>query len=378
MTGHGSRNLVVTAALRIALVQTQAENAGAQEISRLLAQGLAARGHEVRQIFFFRRTASFDDVEDAVFCCRERPSSPLALAGLLMRLGKEFRRWKPDVVVTFQHFGNIVGAALARLAGVRRVVANQNTASDTLPRLLIAADKIYGLTGLYDRIIVNSRESEALFGAYPSPYAKRVVRIDHGFADKSVPATKAGARQALRLPADVPLLGCAARLHAVKNLGAAIRVLAINTGQHLALAGQGGEQGSLQRLALDLGVQNRVHFLGELASERMGLFFAALDGFVFPSLAETFGLAAAEAAQAGVPVVANALPILEEVLAVDGEACALFVDVADTAAFAAAARRVVENPALAATLTGRGRRLATRFPLDRMIRRYVEVIESLN
>src|SRR4051812_37821310 len=39
---------------RIVLVQTQAENAGAQEITRLLGRGLAARGYEVFNIFFFR------------------------------------------------------------------------------------------------------------------------------------------------------------------------------------------------------------------------------------------------------------------------------------------------------------------------------------
>ena len=75
--------MIAARPLRIALVQTQAENAGAQEISHLLAKGLEARGHAVRQIFFFRRTASFDNVPNAVFCCRERPSGPLAFWNFL-------------------------------------------------------------------------------------------------------------------------------------------------------------------------------------------------------------------------------------------------------------------------------------------------------
>ena len=57
---------------RIALVQTQAENAGAQEISRLIAADLAARGYDVRQLFFFRRTASFDTRADVEFFASER------------------------------------------------------------------------------------------------------------------------------------------------------------------------------------------------------------------------------------------------------------------------------------------------------------------
>ena len=46
---------------RILLIQTQAENAGAQEISRLIGAGLAARGYDVRHLFFFRKTRSFDE-----------------------------------------------------------------------------------------------------------------------------------------------------------------------------------------------------------------------------------------------------------------------------------------------------------------------------
>lgn len=364
--------------LRIALIQTQAENAGAQEISRLLAPGLEARGHHVRQIFFFRRTASFDDVGNAIFCCAERPSGARQLLDFLLRLRGLLRHDKPDVVVTFQHFGNLVGAVVARAVGIRRVVANQNTAPTALTRALKVADALYGMAGLYDRVIVNSAESQSLFGAYPRAYAKRVVRIDHGFANKSVAIDAAAARAALGLPADVELLGCAARLHPDKNLTAAIEMVALSPGQHLALAGQGMARADLERLAVERGVRDRVHFLGELTSERIGLFFAALDCFVFPSRSETFGLAAAEAAQAGVPIVSNRLSIMMDVLSVEGQPCALFVDVNDAPAFAAAVRRVLDDPALAAALTERGRRLDTRFPLDGMIQGYIDVIESLS
>ncbi|MBE7204273.1 MAG: glycosyltransferase family 1 protein, partial [Parafilimonas terrae] len=94
--------------LRVALVQTQAENAGAQQISRLVSRGLEQRGHEVRQVFFFRRTSSFDDVDNAVTCWPERPSGVLGLARFLLRFRAVLRRMKPDVVITFQHFGNLI------------------------------------------------------------------------------------------------------------------------------------------------------------------------------------------------------------------------------------------------------------------------------
>ena len=102
-------------------------------------------------------------------------------------------------------------------------------------------------------------------------------------------------------------------LHPGKNLGSAIKLLA-DRDWNLALAGQGPARAELAALAKSLGVADRVHFLGELAPDRIGFFLRSLDVFVFPSIAETFGLAVVEAAQAGIPVVANDLAVLHETL----------------------------------------------------------------
>lgn len=363
--------------LRIALIQTQAENAGAQEISRLLSRGLQARGHAVRQIFFFRRTASFDDVENAVCCCADRPNGPLGMLRFLLALRRELARTKPDVVITLQHYGNVIAAPIARSLGIRTVIANQVSPQSLISPLVRLADRMLGLAGAYDRIVVNSIETETEYASHPLPYRRRILRIDHGFEDKTVVISKREARASLALPAEVPLLGCAARLHATKRLDALIRILPINRDQHLALAGQGPERAKLETLANQLGVRDRVHFLGEIAPDCVGVLLAALDCFVFASSTESFGLAPVEAAQAGVPVVANRLPVLEHVLSVDGQPCALFVDADDTQAFAAAVRRVLEDADFGASLKLAGRRLRERYPLDAMVDRYAGLVEAL-
>src|SRR5690606_1449561 len=94
----------------------------------------------------------------------------------------------------------------------------------------------------------------------------------------------------------------------------------------------------------------------------------------FPSEAETFGLAAVEAAQAGLPVVAHDLPVLREVLDVDGQPCARFVDAADTGAFAAAIKQNFDNPSQAAAMGALGRRLSERFSLAAMVDAYRDLI----
>ncbi len=361
---------------RVLFVQTQAENAGAQEVARQLALGAGRHGWLTGQVFFFRRTESFDAEDNVFFCAPRRPSSPLGLVKLLIALYRHLRREAPDAVVALQHYGNLIAAPIARLAGVPLIIANQVTTPRNIPSWARTADLWLGRLGFYDRIVVNSSEIEAWYGAYPSSYARRLARIDHGFFDKSLPMTKAEARRALDLPPGAEIVGCAARLHEGKQLDLAIRLLSINRDQLLVLAGQGPDRPRLEAVARELGVAGRVRFLGELDTSKMGVFLAALDAFVFPSAGESFGLAPVEAAQAGLPVVVNDLAVLRDVLSVDGAPCALFVDARDAEAFAAAARRACEDKDLAAEFSARGRRLSQKFPLDGMVDEFMQLLQA--
>ncbi len=99
---------------------------------------------------------------------------------------------------------------------------------------------------------------------------------------------------------------------------------------------------ALPSLGLVLGED--VVLLGTVDEAELGGWYAAADGFVFPSVKEGFGLVVLEAMQAGLPVVASALPVFREYLA-DGVS-ALLPPVADDAALAGALRRVVEDSGL--------------------------------
>jgi len=280
------------------------------------------------------------------------------------------------VVLCFQHYGSLVGAPIARAAGSRIVIANWNSARELTPAWLQLTDRWLGALGLFARVVTNSRSVTQDFADYPSAYRRRLVRIDHGFECKTCDIDRAVARARLRLPVRAVLLGCVARLHPLKNLTLAIKLLAFDARWHLAIAGQGPEQAGLAALARELGCADRVHFLGELAPDRVAILLSALDVFVFPSLAETFGLAVVEAAHAGVPVVANRLAVLEEVLSPDGEPCVLFADAGDPAAFATAVHRLLEDTALAATLSARAAKLAAYYSREAMVAAYAALIES--
>jgi glycosyltransferase involved in cell wall biosynthesis len=366
--------------IRLLFIQTQAEMAGAQEISRLLGRGLAreVRGgeaeFEIHHLFFYRKTSAFDHWENVHFCLEESPKGPLAFIAFLWKLARMIRRIGPDVLLTFQHYGNIFGAPAGRLAGVPAIIANHVSAPATIGPMARRIDRMLGLAGVYDAITVNSNETWRDYQAYPPRYRNYLTHVPHGFEARSSAIGKDEARAAFGLPAGAPLIGSVARLHPLKQLDAAIRVLARRPDMHLAIAGQGPDEQRLRAIAAEIGVADRLHLVGDMAPQRVGVFLAALDVFVFPTLAETFGLAAVEAAQAGIPVVANDLPVLREVLSVDGEACALFADASDADDFGAQIDLLFREPDLAARMVALGRRLGERYTVSAMVDGYAGLI----
>ena len=362
---------------RILLLQTQAENAGAQEITRLVGAGLTAAGYEVYNLFFFRKSASFDAPPNTIYCSPKRPENPWALLKFLWQLGRQIRHVRPDAVLTFQHYGNAIGGAISRLVSPAPVVANQVSSNLAMGWALRVVDIVMGALGFFKVITLNSHQMEREYARYPASYRSRMKYVAHGFDDKSLDISKQEARRQFDLPREAILLGCTARLHPDKRLDAAIRLLVGEPSWHLVLAGQGPEEARLKLLAEELKLSERVHFLGELSPQRVGLFLACLDVFVFPSRAETFGLATVEAASAGIPSVVTDLPVLREVLSVGGKPAALFVDVSDTAKFSAAVSNILKDERLRDELRLNAAGLKSRYSVQAMVDAYVEIIGTL-
>ena len=361
---------------RILLVQTQAENAGAQEISRLVGAGLTAHGYDVCNLFFFRKSDSFEEPPNTLYCSPSRPGNPLALLRFLWTLGRHIRTIQPDAVLTFQHFGNVIGGAISRLVSPAPVIANQVSSAMSMSWPVRAADIVMGSLGVFKCITLNSRHMEREYSRYPAGYRSRMKHVAHGFDDKSLDISKPAARQLFDLPRDAVLLGCAARLHPNKRLDAAIRLLAEQPSWHLALAGQGPDEERLRHLVDQQKVADRVHVIGEISPQRVGEFLACLDVFVFPSQAETFGLAAVEAANAGSPCVVTDLPVLREVLSCEGKPAALFVDASDTAQLADAVSRILADQALSGELRRNARGLKARYSVGTMVNEYIAILDQ--
>lgn len=364
--------------MKIVQVQTQAEAAGAQRVSDMVGEGLRQLGHEVRTVFLYRKTDVYDADPDSDFILTARPGGVLDQLRAVAGLWRYLRRERPEAVIAYQHFGNVAAALGARFSGTRVIVANQSGAPFTrgLPGLASRVDRALGAAGIYRHNVVNSQWTEEQFAAYPASYRRRLVRIDHGVLPPPRAFDQRISRDRFGLPDGARIVVSSGRLTPAKNFAAIVRCLPLLAGVHLAIAGAGPEREALMAEAVALGAGDRLHLVGEVAPQAIHEFLAAGDVYAFASLSETFGLSVAEAAAAGLPVVANDLAVLREVLAdAAGRPAALFAPAHEVGAFAAAIGRVLDEPDLASRLSEAGLGVGRRFSPMAMARAYERLLE---
>jgi glycosyltransferase involved in cell wall biosynthesis len=151
------------------------------------------------------------------------------------------------------------------------------------------------------------------------------------------------------------LIVCAARLVGMKGIDRLLRAVAGLKAKRWALwiCGDGGARASLEQLARESGIGDRVRFLGRLGYAEMGAVMAAARCVAQPNLGpEGFGLSVAEASSMGVPVVSFRVPALDEIVA-DGET-GILVPPHDVAALTLALDRALTDEALLARCRQRG------------------------
>jgi glycosyltransferase involved in cell wall biosynthesis len=164
-----------------------------------------------------------------------------------------------------------------------------------------------------------------------------------------------------------PVILCVAQKRVHKNLATLLRAVAEMTEEapQVVLPGSPtAHEDELRSLASQLGVADRVLFPAWVSEEELDGLYAMAACFCLPSFSEGFGLPVLEAMVRGVPVVCADAAALPEVA---GDAALLF-DPHDHRALAAALRRVIAEPALAADLAQRGRARAREYTWERTAR----------
>jgi D-inositol-3-phosphate glycosyltransferase len=230
---------------------------------------------------------------------------------------------------------------------------------------------------------VEADQIASLYGGEPGRIRIVPPGVDHAFFG---PGHRPQARRALGLPLDGRLLLFVGRIQPLKRADVAIETLAElrqRDGEPYRLVVVGGPSGphgekslqSLYDVADARGVRQHVHFVVPQPHELLSSYYRAADVCIVPSRSESFGLVALEAAACGTPVVASAVGGLTTL--VDHGHTGYLVDDPDPVAYAAAVRKVFDEPLAAERLSTASVLRARRYTWRAAARTLVELHDEL-
>ncbi|HEX6262904.1 MAG TPA: glycosyltransferase family 4 protein [Actinomycetota bacterium] len=359
--------------MRIALACPYAWDApgGVQVHVAQLAERLRGRGHRVLVVAPSR--ARIDDphvvsiggtipvpVNGSIAPIAPRPAAARRTRHALDDFG-------PDVVHAHEPFVPSASMFAVRWGGAP-VVATFHAYADRSP-LLAAA--VPFLRPVWDRLTVRVAVSEAA-RRFVSRRFRGEIRVVPNGVDVDL------FRDAR--PADLPpgrRVLFVNRLDPRKGFAVMVRAFELLLGSHpdalLVVAGDGKERAAVSDLPRP--ARDRVVMLGNVPHDLLPPYHAACEVFAAPAVGrESFGIVLVEAMAAGLPVVASDIPGYREVVRRGDDG--LLVPPRDTAALAAALRRVLDDHELAERLRDAGRARSAGYSWETVTRQVETAYEE--
>lgn len=273
----------------------------------------------------------------------------------VLRALRLIRAWDPDIVHTHLVKSDLAGQLAARLARRRRIITLHNT--DPWRRNALLSGIYRLVTGGADACIAvaeNVAEHAARCGSYDG---RRIEVVRNGVDLGRFAAGRVAAMDlsGFGVPRDAVVIAKIGRFTAQKDHGNFLQAAALLAERqpraHFLITGDGelAEQIRGQARRLGLGPE-RLTFTGNLRD--MPALLAAIDIFMLASKWEGLPMVLLEAMAMGVPVVSTAVGGVPDLLE-DGRN-GLLVPPSDPAALAAAAERLILDPAAGRALGAAG------------------------
>lgn len=287
------------------------------------------------------------------------------------RLCRRLRRERPTLF--HAHLSWPLAAKWALAAAVTARVPSVATVH-LIPEFELERSSYWQLRALargVGRYIAVSRAlGDELVDRFGFPAAKVEVVYNAVRLERFAEPPPAGLREEIAGGSDRPLVLTCARLDEQKGLDVLLRAAAEVPEATFALAGTGPLGHSLEALAAELGLDERLRFLGYRPD--VPDLLASADVFALPSLFEGSPLAVLEAMAARRPLVSSAIGGTNEVV-VDGES-GLLVPPGDATALAAALRRLLADPGLRERLGAAARVRVEQHFTPQVARQQIEAI----
>lgn len=257
------------------------------------------------------------------------PTEPRTLAGkvrMLFSLVRWLRQERPELIISAMPAANVLLALLGRFVSpTTSLVLTHHSPTHVYRKLLSLLDRWGGVGSNVKAIVCVSETVRLSLDGMPPAYRAK-LRVIKNSLPPAIDAHIAGLvanREPRKGPISVVACG---RLEEVKNHAMLLRALARVPNMEARIIGSGHLEDALKSLARDLGIADRVNFLGNQSREDALTLMAGADIFVQMSLFEGHSLALIEAAKLGMPLVVSDFPgQIEGIVSQDGGICGLVV-----------------------------------------------------
>jgi glycosyltransferase involved in cell wall biosynthesis len=349
---------------------------GIENHIRLLCQGLKAHPDVEPTVLVTNSTGKTVIEEiDGVRVIKAARLATISSTPISLSLFTWLHRLEADV--THLHFPYPVGELAYLLAGrSRRMVITYHSDIVRQKYLLRVYEPFLRQVLARADVITVSNPNYIQSSPYLRPLASKCVIIPHGTDLSRFVATEAVRRRAaeIRQCYVAPLILFVGLLRYYKGVSFLIEAMR-QIEARLLIVGQGPQGQEWQALTRQLGLEDKVAFLGRVSDEELIALYHACDIFVLPSIhrSESWGAVQIEAMACGKPVVCTELGTGTSFVNVDG-VTGRVVPPRDPAALAAAINALLNDEATRLAMGARARERAQQeFSLETMVDRVLVV-----
>lgn len=309
-----------------------------------------------------------------------RPVSPLADVSAYRSVRRLIANPRISLIHTHMAKAGIIGRVAARGRHIKTVHTFHGHVlegyfASPVQKAFIALERSVGRRT--DALVAVSEEvrDSLLALGIGSPERFHVIPLGFDLSPFLSVSGRTGAlRRTLRLPPDVPLIGIAGRLAAIKDHATLLRAMRGLPDAHLAILGDGEKRSDVEAAIKDFGLEQRVHMVGWRLD--MAECIADTDVVVLTSRNEGTPVSLIEASASARPVVATDVGGVRSVV-VDG-ITGFLVDAGDDVAVSRRLRTLIDDRALSRRLGEAGREhVVKQFDQVRLINEVKDLYDSL-
>ncbi len=313
--------------MKIHLIVTQLEPAGAQKVAIDLANGLGERGHQVTVIFFFEKIP-------VTYALHSNVSIHILLSSgefwkklfwTLPALQRYWRKNRPDVALAFTHYANVYTALAGRWTNIPVIISHHNEWT-TYNKAVQILDQYLQRNDWYAGIVSVSETTKKSFEPHYKSHPLDVV-IYNSFESNRQPnqeeLSSGGALKILNV----------GRLMPQKNQSFLISSLDPDMNVELLIVGEGPEKSRLEKLIEEKGLESKVHLLGKKSHAEILALLDQTDVFAMPSLFEGMSIALLEAIVSGVYTTVSDVPSQREAVSLENEIYGTVLPIDSTASW---------------------------------------------